>query len=162
MNTVEALSNEVLRVLGTINGTGLYDSNLRTIKDAPIAFESVGERGFPAASFEINRIENAGGSTGIHRLSYTVDFYLYAKAKRGLTPMQSITRLVADVERALVAQWKLGTTRDNIRADSPGAQFIEWDFSGVGVQVYSAEERGEGIASEVSFSAIIHRGYDTP
>ena len=160
MTTQEALSKEILRAVNLIDGTGNFASVLGSANDAPVAFEDVGTRGFPHISFEISSIYVDDGATGCYRMMYVTDFYLYTKGSGSTTPAQSIANLIGDLESTLVGEWKRGNTLTNIKADS-GADFIQWDYSGVEAQAYSPKQRGDAIANAVSFSAVIHRRYDS-
>ncbi len=161
ISVLEALGLEIVRALGTVNGVEPFRSTINSINDSLVAFEDIGTNGFPAVSFEISRVEKSGASFGRVRLTHQVRFFLYAKADREHDAKTSVLALLADVERALTREWRAGATAANVKA-ATSADFVLWDFGGIGPIACSPKKRGDGVALDVSFVAVVHRDIDLP
>ncbi|MDP8225618.1 MAG: hypothetical protein P9L99_19825 [Candidatus Lernaella stagnicola] len=99
--------------------------------------------------------------TGRIRMSVSVRFSLFANASRSVDANDGVLSLAADVETALMREWKNGTSADNL-STACAADFILWQFDKLGRVKHSPQKRSTAHAFDLWMTAVLHRPFDQP
>jgi hypothetical protein len=157
----EALATEVQRTLETIDGADPFRTSPRTITDAPASLEDLGARGLPAIVFAVDGAQPRGAATGRVRLGHPVRFWLFARADASANAKTNALALKADVQAALMREWKSGTTAENVVA-ATGADFVAWNLTAGGATTTSLRRRGDAWVLGLQITATVQRDFDRP